>query len=562
MRPPRSVHGSGGRSASTRRRSNTGPTSTYRSGLDESDKWGVGLPHARLASSIMTRTTRDLSHWIPLLLLGLGCGACSGGGAAGRPNIVLITLDTTRPDYFGTYGYAKPDHTPHFDALAEDGARFDMAISASSVTPVSHASILTGTYPYTHGLRVLSAASGFRIPEGQPLLSSFLKEAGYATGAVHSAFPVSSYFGFNRDFDLFDSMEGSMIPKEDKGVLGWDTQNLQRRSDGSTDVALAWVAEQDGPFFLWIHYWDPHDPTLMPPDSELGPRLLALLKSAKESGTLDSVTRDRFYAAEIHYLDAQFGRLIQGFKDLGVYDNSVIALTADHGEGLSDGAADHNWAAHRMVYQEQILVPLIIRTPTAATRSEIGEVVRTVDIVPTLLDYAGLDVPDFIDGESLRPLIEGRPSAPRIAYADQINGYDTNASMIEKRPDAKYLFCIIDGDWKLTYRPHMLKASELYNLRTDPDELVNRINDHPEIWERLMADLAKRDPWVLEHFADDGTADPDVIAQLEALGYAEGGSERTPDEWQWTCPGHYDERFSEPGTHAGCGKQLVPVSGE
>jgi len=509
----------------------------------------------------MKPTPRDLPTWIGALLFAYGCMACGGSGS--RPNVVLITLDTTRPDYFGTYGYPKPGHTPHFDALADDGARFDMAISASSVTPVSHASILTGTYPYTHGLRVLSAASGFRLPEGQPLISSFMKEAGYATGAVHSAFPVSSYFGFNRDFDLFDSMEGSMIPKEDKGgVLGWDTQNLQRRSDDSTDVALAWVAAQTGPFFLWIHYWDPHDPTLMPPEADLGPRLWTKLQAAKTSGNLDSKTRDAFYAAEIHYLDAQFGRLVQGFKELGVYDNSIIALTADHGEGLSDGHEDHKWAAHRMVYQEQIQVPLIIRTPQETLRSEIAEVVRTIDIVPTLLDFAGLELPDLLEGETLRPLMEGEASPPRIAYADQINGYDSNASMVVKRPDAKYLFCVIDGDWKLTYRPHMIQASELYNLRDDPDELDNVINAHPDIWRRLMADLASRNPWVLSHFDDDGSADPDVIAQLQALGYGGSDSETASEEWQWTCPGHVKARFPEAGLHDGCGMQLVPVATE
>src|SRR5688572_23536987 len=129
------------------------------------------------------------------VLVALAC-ACSGGDRE-PPNVVLVTLDTTRPDYFSCYGY-QAGHTPNFDALAAAGARFDRAISASAVTPVSHASILTGKFPYRHGLRVLSAEGGFRLPARERTLARKLREAGYRTLAVHSAFPVSSTFGFGR----------------------------------------------------------------------------------------------------------------------------------------------------------------------------------------------------------------------------------------------------------------------------------------------------------------------------------------------------------------------------
>ena len=144
-----------------------------------------------------------------LAALGLALSTACSDGATGPPNILLITLDTTRPDYLSTYGY-EGGKTPNFDGLAAVGVRFDMAISASAVTPVSHASILTGREPYNHGLRILSADGGFRLPDSVPTLTSVLAREGYATAAVHSAFPVSAHFGFDRDFDVFESFELEM----------------------------------------------------------------------------------------------------------------------------------------------------------------------------------------------------------------------------------------------------------------------------------------------------------------------------------------------------------------
>ena len=490
------------------------------------------------------------SRSLAALLLGLA--ACGGGGSE-RPNVVLITLDTTRPDYLSCYGYTA-GHTPHLDALAAGGTRFDMAISASAVTPVSHASILTGNFPYTHGLRVLSAPSGARLPKDQPMLSTMLKEEGYETGAVHSAFPVSSYFGFARDFDWFESMEGEMQIKEtDTGKKGgWDTKNLQRRSDDTMDLALEWIGGRDDSFFLWMHLWDPHDPTLRPP-----PEFMAEYGLPPE---LTEEHRDQLYAVEVRYIDQQLGRLFQGLKDRGIYDNTIVVVTADHGEGLSDGQRIHGWPMHRMVYQEQIRVPLIVHTPEKAGRSEVDDVVRTVDIVPTILDYAGLEVPPAFDGLSLRPLIEGTSDAPRIAYADQINGYDANAGMVERRPDAKFLFCLMDGDWKFTWRPHMPGRGELFNLAEDPRERVNLIRD-PEQSDRVRAmliELAEREPWVVKPFEDDGSADPSAVAQLEALGYTGGSGAGAPVEWVWICPQHPQDGSPTSGAHS-CGTNRIPI---
>jgi arylsulfatase A-like enzyme len=322
---------------------------------------------------------------------------------------------------------------------------------------------------------------------------------------------------------------------------------LQRRSDETTDLALEFARNAQQPFFLWVHYWDPHDPFLQPPAQFV-------------EGVPRAWPNDAWYAAEVRYVDAQFGRLISGLEEMGTYDGTIVAVTADHGEGLSDGEQRHGWHGHRMVYQEQILVPLILRLPGVPAGLSVPDVVRTVDIVPTLLDYAGLSPMGDLDGRSLRDLIEGSPESSRSAYADQINGYDLNATMIKDHPDAAFLYCLIDGDWKLTYRPHMPQRSELFNLSDDPGELTNLFDERPQVATRLLTDLARRRPWVLQPFEADGTQDPDAIKALNALGYASADGSEGAQEWAWTCPLHQDVRQGDSGQHDACGTQLVPVA--
>ena len=464
---------------------------------------------------------------------------CSGGDSHGRPNVILVTMDTTRPDYLSCYGQ-RQNPTPHLDALAREGVRFELALSASAVTPVSHASILTGLFPYEHGLRVLSAGSGFRLPQEQRTVASVMREAGYTTGAVHSAFPVSGYFGFDRDYDHFDSLDGALTVRHGDTKTSWDSRTLQRRSDETTDLCLEFIREaqqEDRPFFLWVHYWDPHDPTLKPPREFTSNLALPDGGLAANSGAYEEL-----YAAEVRYLDQQFGRLLAGLREMGLADDTLVAVTADHGEGLADGYERHGWGKHRMTYQEQLHVPLILNGPGIPAGGVVPDMVRTVDIVPTLLDYAGLAWElEGYSGRSLRPLIEGRTLPTAVAYADQINGYDANASMVGMRPDAAYLYTVCDGDWKLTYRPHMPERSELFQLSVDPHEEHNVLAEEREVYLRLMADLAGRNPWVLAPFPDDGSLDPDVASGLQQLGYAESGS-NAESLWWWTCPAHPDYR--------------------
>jgi arylsulfatase A-like enzyme len=483
--------------------------------------------------------------------------ACTGcSRAAKRPNVVLVTLDTTRADALSCYG-APQGSTPSLDALARSGTRFDLAVSTAALTPVSHASILTGLENQQHGLRVLAAPSGFRLRSDVETLATALKAEGYATAAIHSAFPVSAHFGLQRGFDVFESFA---VDGAGADPASWDVDALQRRSDETTDLALAYLKDAREPFFLWIHYWDPHDALRLPPTESL-PRDLP-----QRDGKL--VPSRELYAAEVRYLDQQIGRLLAGVDAGRAAGDSLVIVVGDHGEGLGD----HGWPFHRILYQEQIRVPLIVRAPYpsgARIQRAVPDVVSTVDLFATVLDYAGSKRAAPPSSHSLRECIEGRAAAPRIAFADSIAGYDlavgaTGRRMVDNRPLDDFLYCALDAEWKLIYRPAHPAASELYHIASDPKERNNRFAVEPEQGTRLLAALADAQPWVTRPFESDA-ADPDADAArsaLAALGYAGGEHDVGPSagDWEWVCPRHPDERSAAPQPCQQCGGRRVPVA--
>ncbi len=228
-----------------------------------------------------------------------------GRAAQPRWNVVVLTLDTTRADFLGCYG--RPgDPTPNLDALALEGSRFDRAIATASVTPVSHASILTGLDNHEHGVRVLAGLCGYKLKPDVPTLATILQAQGFATAAVHSAFPVSAYYGFDHGFDVFESFEGA-LGKSQAGTMSWPLTKLQRRSDDTTRIVIDELAQLDQPFFLWVHYWDPHDDVLVPPADQVP----ANVPRAADGRPLAS---SELYGAVVRYVDSQLGRLLVVLK--------------------------------------------------------------------------------------------------------------------------------------------------------------------------------------------------------------------------------------------------------
>lgn len=478
-------------------------------------------------------------------VLGL-CAACGSSAGSTPRNVLLITLDTTRADYLSCYGrpggVTPSGVTPSLDALAAEGTRFDLAVSTAAVTPVSHASILTGLYNHEHGLRVIYADGGYRLSDEAETLATVLAAHGFHTRAVHSAFPVSRFFGLERGFDVFEDMQSDMKKKK-KGEFRWDVGDHQRRSDETTELVTSQLDAQldREPFFLWVHYWDPHDLARLPPGLDrFDPR-------AKVMPGVQA-----FYAEEVQYMDAQIGRLLEALRARGLYEDTLVVVVADHGQGLMD----HGWAGHRLLYQEQIRVPLIVRVPGAEQAAAVPDLVRTVDIFPTILDYLRIEPPRPVSGRSLRALIEGAPDAPRTALADQINGYDWNAGMVDERPLDDFLYLAMERDWKLIYRPRHFRKSELYHLASDPREEHDLFATRPEEARRLLQQLAEEAPWVTGPFEpigdrqDDATL-VDARRSLSELGYT--GSAPVEAEWAWTCPAHLDQRRDAPGPCPSCG---------
>jgi arylsulfatase A-like enzyme len=428
-----------------------------------------------------------------------------------RPSVLLVTLDTTRADYLSCYGSTRAS-TPSFDALAREGIRFERAVAQAGITPSSHASIMTGLYPNHHGVRVIYAASGYVLSPEIPTLASVLRDRGYVTGAFVSSFTVSEFYGFQHGFDTFDNglghpVDGVMECKNDN--CKFDLEANQRRSDATTDAAIAWLRKQAGPTLLWVHYWDPHDRVVLPPDDVVDRH-----ETPPNAPPGDRV-RD-IYAAEIEFVDQQFGRLRAVLRELGRDESTMIVVVADHGEGFGE----HGHWGHRIIYQEQIHVPLLVRVPHWPAGTVVAPIVRTVDVAPTVLDVLGERMPNRIDGRSFRALMEGRADdAPRVSYAEALIKFDLNGFYLRDRPDDDLLYSLIDFPWKLIHHPTRPDLSELFNLGDDPREETNRIAGEGDVARRLLGQLEGMHGFRTEPFGN--TDDPAALERLRALGYVE-----------------------------------------
>jgi len=470
------------------------------------------------------------SHLI-MAAIGLFSVACAPE-VAERPNILLITLDTTRPDRLGCYGWTEA-RTPNIDALANRGVRFDMALSTAGITPMAHASILTGLNPYNHGLRVFHGDVGHQLQDEIETLPESLAAAGYQTAGFVSAYPLSPYYGLDQGFLTYRTgIENSQseldltkpVRSLREGVLlDQPKSRYQRRADSTTQEAIDWLEGRDGknPWFAWIHFFDVHDLSLVPPPDwakEFG------LSYDEAPHQRDLVAREAFYDMELAWMDHQLGKLFAHLEDTGVLDKTVVVITADHGQGLSDGQRLHGWSRHRLIYQWSIQVPLLIAGPGVPDSAVIDGLARATDIAPTLLELADVPPARSMDGASLLPLISGAEGPPRIAYADALNTLDSHAPLarlpVNCRDD---LHAVFDGRYKLIHHRGAPEQSELYDITSDPDEQVNLYATAPLIAARLRTFLTEGNALRVQPVPPGGAA-PDEGA-LGDLGYTGDDSE-------------------------------------
>src|SRR6267154_3307466 len=306
----------------------------------------------------MVPSRRFAFPWIASLLL-----ICPGLFAESKPalNVVIITIDTLRADHLGCYGYQQI-RTPNIDALASESARFERAYTPVPVTLPAHTVIFTGTYPLLSGMHDFS---GNKVNPKQATLASVLKRQGYTTGAVIGSAVLDSRFGLNQGFDFYyDHFDFNRMQES-------NLEAMERPGNVVTDVALDWLGKNaESKFFLWVHLYDPHYPYQPPaPYSEQ--------------------YKDRLYDGEIAFAYAQFGRVIAFLKAKGLYDNTLIVLTGDHGESLGEhGEKTHGF----FIYNATLHVPVIIHLPGNSSGKTVPELMSLADLMPTVLHDLNVDV--------------------------------------------------------------------------------------------------------------------------------------------------------------------------
>ncbi len=411
-------------------------------------------------------------------------GACSGRKweYENEPNLILITLDTLRSDHLGCYGYGK-NTSPVLDELASESIVFFNTISQSAITPVSHASIMTGKNPFNHQLRSLHGGVGFKLPENQVTIAEIMKTNGYRTGAFVSSFTVSKHYGLNQGFSEWDEdfeFKNKNDILTDKGIV--NNGKAQRRADETTDKAITWIKDNhQSKFFMWIHYFDVHDPLILPPKEYLNKYVTG---SKEKPEILRSV-----YDAEIAFIDFHLSRLFSELEKLKIKDNTIIAVLSDHGEGLGE----HDWWGHCILYQEQIKLIFILSLPDHTKGQSIHPVVRSIDFVPTMVELLKLRVPSDIsfDGRSLLDLIKGKEKKPRLAYSESINDLIAYYGSPLRNES---LYAISGKRWKLILHreKNKEKGMELFDLEADPDEWNNLVLKKPEIVQQLKNELEKK----------------------------------------------------------------------
>ncbi len=425
-------------------------------------------------------------------------GTNPGSGPAGLEtdlngaNVLLITLDTTRADHLGAYGWAAAE-TPRLDRLAREGVLFEQAITPTAFTLPSHSSIMTGLYPPFHGVRL---NGGSALADVHTTLAERLAEAGYRCGAVVGAFVLDQRWGLSQGFDFFDD-DIEMAPEQRLDLAG-----VQRRGDQVTDIGLEWLDRPDPrPFFAWLHLYDPHI-SYDPPEP-----FKTRFAGRGASG---------LYDGEIAFADSQVGRVLDWLDARGIADNTVVVVVGDHGESLGEhGEKEHGY----FIYDATVHVPLIIRAPGSGLADvRVPAVVRTIDVMPTVLDLVGVEAPRPLHGESLVPLMVN-PSldGPEEAYSESMSVH------------LQYGWSALYGLRTATHKFIDAPRAELYDLGQNPPETDNRLLGLPELASEMRKKLAqlREDIEVGAPETQQADLDQETMGMLAALGYV-GGATAAP----------------------------------
>ena len=452
--------------------------------------------------------------------------ACGEGTEQGleHPNIIMVSVDTLRADHMGCYGYFR-DTTPNLDRFAERAILFEQAYATMATTLPSHASMFTGRYPLEHGILANMVHGGrlFGWKEGMLAFAQVAKDEGYTTAGFVGAAPLKHQTGINLGFDHWDQPEGR-----------------ERRAEDVFGEVIPWVEEHKSErLFLFVHLYDPHwkhkapEPfgSMFEDDEELDAWLIERGvpdEAVRSQGVKVTPTRKAIngYCGEIRYTDDQIGDFFAKLGELGLWKDSIVIVTSDHGEGLNQ----HGWASHGLVWEEQLRVPLLIRFPKSGRRfpRRFEPVVSLIDLFPTVLGR-------------MRPFRS--PLAEQ--FLAQASGVDVFGPQFEPRPvfaqrtgrevaeDPGSMYALTAPDWK--YIQEEDGPPRLYDRQVDPFELVNLAESEPELTARAQAELQAS---MLKQgqrgalYGEEGPSedlDPELLKELQELGYL-GGPDESDEE--------------------------------
>ncbi len=488
-------------------------------GADARRRWPTRpLPAAALVAllaALWMLTARLLPHPAP------PAPPAHAAAAAGAPSVLLVMVDTLRADHLSAYGYGG-GRTPHIDSLAADGVRYAHTFAQASWTRPSVATILTGLYPSSHG----AVHKADMLPDRVDTVAEVLARGGYYTAGFADNVNVSPSFGFGQGFadyrylapDLFfhasepaaqlTLYSGLRLVRERFLARRVDVHNYYQPAEVVTDTLIEWLdspAAKQGPFFLFAHYMDPHDPYFVHPFNGEG---YARVANPNPPASVADKYR-QLYDGGIAYLDEHLGRLFADLKRRGLYDHMLIVLTGDHGEEFHEHGG---WWHGTTLYDEQIHVPLIMKPPAGGARGRVvDELTTSLDITPTIIKTAGLAVPPVMQGHPL-PLDGGTPEKRDSVFSEE----DLEGNMLQSvRTNSSKLITANPGN------PRGLQPEELYDLKTDPGEQRSLVASEPNLLEELRAALGRSYLEARAHAGAGSQTDVDSVTKdrLRALGY-------------------------------------------
>lgn len=426
----------------------------------------------------MSATARALLFWSSMIVIAVVTWTVTERLRPGRApkHVVLFTLDTTRADRIGAYG-APLARTPTLDGLAARGARFDDAVTPAPITGPAHAAIFTGVYPARYGVRDNATTP---LPERATTLAERLSDAGFATGGFIGAFVLDRAYGFAQGFATFSGFDT---------VDSGSEANAERLGESVIADALRWLEgiPREQPIFLWVHLYDPHAPYSAP-------------------APFGAEFASRPYDGEVAYVDHQIGRVIDALRVRGALDDSLIIAVADHGESLGEHGEDEHGV---FLYEPVIRVPLIVAGPGVRRGHVVTEQVRTIDLMPTVLELLDLTGAADADGESLRVVLDGgRRTTIPPAYAESYY------------PKLHYgwseLRALRADGWKVIDAP----TPELYALGKDAGEAQNLFGTQRALGDRMVAEAVRLEQSFTGGQAPEAPAPSrETLERLRSLGY-------------------------------------------